>query len=78
VRVTRVLQALEAALDTERADFKRQLDSQNVASFAMHQALHDEVESLKEERHDLVQRLRLNERQLARLRIPEVRLFLLQ
>jgi hypothetical protein len=67
------VQALESALDTERADCKRQLENKDMASSSLHQILQDEAESLKEERDDLVQRLRLAERQLARLHKPEVR-----
>lgn len=54
-------------------DFERRLGDKDVMLNEMCADLQDEVAAVKDERDELVQRLRMTERQLARAQKPEVR-----
>lgn len=65
-------QVLEATIDTERLDFQRRLDDKDASTNNTQKAQQEELDTIRDERDELQQRLRMTERQLARLRKPEV------
>jgi flagellar motility protein MotE (MotC chaperone) len=66
------MQALEAALESERAEFQQRLADKDTSIDNVSKELQAELDSLKDEKEDLFQRLRISERQLARLKRPKV------
>jgi chromosome segregation ATPase len=67
------VQALESALESERVEFHQRLADKDASLDTITKEIQGELDALKDEKEDLMQRLRMSERQLARLKCPQVR-----